>query len=140
MLTTGPLYFRLKFLSVFQYATIRDNFSQQAKIKRWHPGFFELCREGTAHGHCALAEYCECSFFAEFFSGMSDKELSPEEERARELECEITHLKKKYEEDWKKYYPYHLDAAYDDENGNPYDYGFGNDEEDEDSSDDWWKK
>lgn len=30
-----------------------------------------------------------------------------------------------------KYYPYHLDAAFDDEAGNPYDYGFGGADEDE---------
>ena len=39
-----------------------------------------------------------------------------------------------------KYYPYHLDAAYDDENGNPYDYGFGDDKDESDEADDWWKK
>jgi hypothetical protein len=30
-----------------------------------------------------------------------------------------------------KYYPYHLDKEYDDEYGNPYDYGIDNDEDDE---------
>jgi len=34
-----------------------------------------------------------------------------------------------------KYYPYHLDPNYDDENGNPYNYGFG----DEDDDDNWWQ-
>jgi hypothetical protein len=33
-----------------------------------------------------------------------------------------------------KYYPYHLDKDYDDENGNPHNYGL------EDDSDDWWRK
>ncbi|MEO8148306.1 MAG: hypothetical protein ABI723_11740 [Bacteroidia bacterium] len=121
-----------------QYAAIRDNFNQEAKVKRWHHGFFELCREGTEHGTCALEKYCHCAFFTEFFSGFIDEDLSPEQERARQLEIEVNHIKKKYDNDWMKYYPYHLDANYDDENGNPYDYGFGN--EDEDEEDDWWRK
>jgi hypothetical protein len=37
-----------------------------------------------------------------------------------------------------KYYPYHLDARYDDDSANPFDQG--PDEEDEDEADDWWKK
>ena len=36
-----------------------------------------------------------------------------------------------------KYYPYHLDKNYDDEKGNPYNYGFDDDEEDKD--DNWWR-
>jgi hypothetical protein len=123
-----------------QYASIRDNFNQQAKIKRWHMGFFELCRPGTAHGKCALGEYCQCAFYTELFSGFTDKEQSPEEERAMHLEIEIKHLQRKYGDDpgWMKYYPYHLDANYDDENGNPYNYGF--EDEDEESDDNWWRR
>ena len=30
-----------------------------------------------------------------------------------------------------KYYPFHLDANYDDENGNPYNYGFEDDGEED---------
>jgi len=120
-----------------QYAAIRSNFNQDAKIKRWHTGFFEVCLPGTDHGKCALGEYCQCAFYADFFSGFSDTILSPVEERALELEIEIKHLKRKYGAEWMKYYPYHLDANYDDENGNPYDYGFG--DEDEDEEDDWWR-
>jgi len=37
-----------------------------------------------------------------------------------------------------KYYPYHLDPEYDDEDGNPYDYGFGI-HEDDDLADSWKK-
>jgi hypothetical protein len=121
-----------------QYAAIRDQFNQRAKVKRWHYGFFELCRPGTEHGKCALGEYCQCAFYNDFFAGYTDEESSPEEERARALEIEITYLKRKHGSDWMKYYPYHLDAAYDDDNGNPFDYGLGGDEEDE--GDDWWKK
>src|SRR6266536_3227561 len=91
-----------------QYAAMRDNFNQEAKIKHWHMGFFELCRLGTEHGKCALGEYCQCAFYAELFSGFTDEELSPEEERVRELEIEIKHLKRKHSDDWMKYYPYHL--------------------------------
>jgi hypothetical protein len=102
-------------------------------------GFFELCRSGTPHGTCALGEHCQCRFYEELFAGFVDEDLSPEEERARALDCEITHLKRKYGDDWEKYYPYHLDPEYDDESGNPYDYGFGPDDE-EDDGDDWWRK
>jgi hypothetical protein len=35
-----------------------------------------------------------------------------------------------------KYYPYTLDANCDDENGNPHDYGFGGD----DDENDWWRQ
>jgi len=124
-----------------QYTAIRDNFDQEAKVKRWHMGFFEVCRPGTDHGACALGEeHCQCSFFAEFFAGFSDEELSPEEERARYLEIEITHLKNKYGDDWMKYYPYHLDPDYDDEYGNSHDYGLLGTDEDDDDDDDWWRK
>lgn len=121
-----------------QYAAIRENFDQQVKVKRWHMGFFALCRAGTEHGKCALGKYCQCAFYAELFSGFVDEELSPEEDRARELEIEVNHLKRKYGDEWMKYYPYHLDAKYDDENGESYNYGFEEDEEEE--NDDWWKK
>ena len=120
-----------------QYAAIRDNFDQEAKVKRWHMGFFQLCRPGTPHGECALGEHCQCRFYEEFWAGCVDEDLSPEEERARYLEIEIEHLKRKYGDDWEKYYPCHLDPGYDDEHGNPYDYGFG--QEDQDDSDDWWR-
>lgn len=113
-----------------QYATIRDNFDQLARVKVWHCGYFELCRPGTEHGKCTLGEYCQCAFYAEIRAGFIDEDLTPEEERRRELE--IRHLKWKYEDDWMRYYPYHLDPDYDDEDGNPYDYGFGEDgDEDE---------
>ena len=121
-----------------QYAALRDNFDQEAKIKRWHMGFFQLCRPGTTHCTCALGQHCQCQFYAELMAGFIDEHLSPEEERARLLECEITHLKRKYGEDWKKYYPYHLDPAYDDEKGQPYDYGLG--DEDEDDGAEWWRR
>ena len=98
-----------------QYATIRDNFCQEAKIKQWHMGFFQLCKPGTEHGECSLGDYCQCRFFEELFAGFSDEELSPEEERAIQL-----------------------DPDYDDENGNPYNYGF--DKEDDDDDDNWWRR
>lgn len=120
-----------------QYVCIRDNFNQQAKAKRWHIGFFELCSPGTAHGKCALGKYCQCAFYSEFFSGFEDEELSPEEERAMHLEIEIKHLKRKYGDDWMKYYPYYLDAKYDDENGNQENQGF--EDEDEQDDDNWWR-
>jgi hypothetical protein len=121
-----------------QYVAIRDNFNQTVKVKRWHMGFFSHCRPGTAHTQCALGEYCQCAFYSEFFKDMVDEDLTPEEERARALEIEVRHIQKKYGGDWMKYYPYHLDKNHDDENGNPYDYGFG--EEEDDDEDNWWRK
>ena len=121
-----------------QYAAIRDNFDQEATVKRWHMGFFQLCRPATPHGECALGEHCQCRFYEELCAGFVDEDLSPEEERARYLEIEVAHLKKKYGEDWEKCYPYHLDPEYDDEHGNPYDYGFG--QPDEPDPDDWWRR
>ncbi|MEA3497291.1 MAG: hypothetical protein U9R42_14785, partial [Bacteroidota bacterium] len=98
--------------------------------------FFQLCNPGTEHGKCSLGEYCHCRFYKELFEGFSDEELSPDEERTMQLECETNHLKRKYGNDWMKYYPYHLDPDYDDEKGNPYNYGFGGEDED----DNWWRK
>jgi hypothetical protein len=106
-----------------QYSTIRDNFNQDVKVKTWHMGFFALCKKGTQHGKCTLGEYCQCAFYAELFTNYINEQLSPEEERARVLKIEIQYLKRKHEDDWMKYYPYHLDKEYDDEYGNPYDYG-----------------
>ena len=120
-----------------QYEAIRDNFDQEVKVKRWHLGFFDLCRPGTEHKKCVLREYCQCAFYAELFSGFIDEDLTREEERVRELEFEIRHLKRKYGDEWMKYYPYHLDANYDDENGNPYNYGF---DDDDDEDDNWWRQ
>ena len=122
----------------FQYAAIRSNFNQLAKIKHLHMGFFELCSPGTVHGKCALGEYCQCAFYSELFKDFIDEALTPEEERANALEIEVNHIKRKYGDDWMKYYPYHFDKKYDDENGNPYDYGFGGDEDEEE--DNWWRK
>lgn len=112
-----------------QYATIRDMFNQTATLLQWQDGFFELCRPGTPHGKCALGDYCQCAFYAELFSGFVNEDLTPEEERARALEIEIRHLKRKYDDDWMKYYPYHLDSEYDHDDGRPYDYGLGEDED-----------
>ena len=123
-----------------QYAAIRDNFNQTVKVKQWHIGFFAHCRAATAHKQCALGEYCQCAFYAEFFKDMVDEDLSPEEERSRALKIEVNHIQKKYGDSWMKYYPYHLDKNYDDKNGNPYNYGFGENDEDEDDDDNWWRK
>ena len=113
-----------------QYATIRDNFNQEVKVKIRHMGFFDLCKPNTEHGKCALGKYCHCAFFADLLSDCIDEELSPEEERARALEIEVKHIQRKYGEDWMKYYPYHLDKEYDDEYGNPYNYGIDDEEDD----------
>ncbi len=121
-----------------QYATVRENFDQVAIVKQWNMGFFELCRPGTAHGECALGEYCHCRFYEEFWAGCVDEDLSPEEERARALEMEVEHIKRRHGEEWMKYYPYHLDPEYDDDDGNPYDYGF--DRAPNDDPADWWRK
>ena len=74
-----------------QYAAVRDNFDQEAKVKNWNIGFFQLCRPGTPHGACTLGEHCQCRFYAELFAGFVDEKRSPEEEGDRQLECEIRH-------------------------------------------------
>ncbi|MBC7873670.1 MAG: hypothetical protein H7Y01_06730 [Ferruginibacter sp.] len=119
-----------------QYAVIRDNFNQEAKVKRWHMGFFQFCQPGTEHKKCAFGDHCQCAFYEELFADCTDEELSPAEERARALEIEISHIKKKYGDDWMKYYPYHLDPEYDDDKGNPHNYGF---EDDDEMDDNWWR-
>jgi hypothetical protein len=125
---------------VIQYSCIRDNFNQEVRVRQWHMGFFENCREGTEHGKCALENYCQCAFFADMFSEFIEEDLTLAEERARELACEIKYIKRKHGDEWMKYYPYHLDSNYDDENGNPYNYDFPNEEEDDNDSDDWWRR
>jgi hypothetical protein len=120
-----------------QYAVLRDNFDQDIKVKQWHMGFFEHCRPGTEHGKCAAGKYCQCAFYAELFKGVSYEDLTPDEERARELEIEIQHLQRKYRGDWMKYYPYHLDSSYDDEEGNPYNYDLGDFEIDDEDDEHW---
>ena len=120
-----------------QYECVRDNFDQTAIVKVRNMGFFELCRPGTPHRSCALGLYCHCRFFKELCDGFIDEKLTPEEERARMLEIEVQHMKRKYGDDWRKYYPYHLDLEYDDEHGNPYEYGV-NLNDDADPAD-WWR-
>jgi hypothetical protein len=122
----------------FQYEAIRQNLNQKVKLKQWHLGFFELCKPNTAAKNCALGEYCQCAFYQELFADHLEENLPPAEERARALEIEVRHIKRKYDDDWMKYYPYHLDKNYDDENGNPYDYGFHKEEEDNEG-DEWWR-
>ena len=112
-----------------QYNALRQNFNQQATVKQWHMGFFEVCKENTTLKECPLSEYCQCLYFKKMFANFVDGELSPEEDRARALEIELNHIHRKYGDEWMKYYPYHLDANYDDEYSNPYNYGF--EEEDE---------
>jgi hypothetical protein len=122
-----------------QYTCIRENFDQEVKVKQWHMGFFAFCKPGTEHGKCSLGDFCQCAFYAELYSKFVEEDLTPEEERARDLEFEIRRIRKKYEHEWMKYYPYHLDKNYDDENGKPYNYGVDEEEED-DERDDWWRK
>jgi len=121
-----------------QYAALRANYDQEAIVKQWHMGFFQICREGGPHANCVLGAYCHCRLFQELFSNFVDEDLTPEEERARALEIEVAHIKRKYGDAWMKYYPYHLDPEYDDKDGNPYDYGFGI--HDDDDPADAWKK
>jgi hypothetical protein len=120
-----------------QCETIRQNFNQDVKVRQWHMGFFELCKPGTVHETCPLGQHCQCAFYTDLFKDMVHEELTPEEERARELEIEVQHIKRKYGDDWMKYYPYHLDPEYDDEHGNPYNYGIDTDEDEGD--DNWWR-
>lgn len=108
-----------------RYQVVRANFSQEAIQKQWHTGFFELCKTNKSHPDCLMGDYCHCAYFEELSANFVQEDLSPEEERQRKLEREVEQLKRKYGDDYMKYYPYHLDANYDDENGNPHDWGFG---------------
>lgn len=123
-----------------KYEVVRQHFKQEAIQKQWHMGFFELCFTNKSHPDCLMGEACQCAYFEEMSKNWVAENLTPEEERARELEIELQHIKRKYGDDYMKYYPYHLDANYDDENGNPYDYGFGDLEDDEEDDDQWWRK
>lgn len=116
-----------------QYNALRGNFDQVVKVKQWHQGFFALCKPGTSYDKCALGEFCQCAFIAELCSQFIDDDRTSEEQRAADLEMEISYLRKKHGCDWMKYYPYHLDKEYDDEYGNPYDYleGFYDDDDDD---------
>lgn len=122
-----------------KYQILQKNWKQEAIQKAWHYGFFNTCFEKKAHDECIMGAGCECRYFEELHASFEPDNRTPEEQRAAELEIELTHIKRKHGDDYMKYYPYHLDPKYDDENGNPYDYGFGDLEEDEDE-DDWWKK
>ncbi|GEM_PF-851249 len=122
-----------------RYEVVRTNFSQEAIQKQWHTGFFELCKTNQSNPDCLMGEECHCAYFEELSANFIQEDLSPAEERQRELEIELQHIKRKYGADYMKYYPYHLDPKYDDEHGNPHDYGFG-DVDDEKDEDNWWKQ
>ncbi len=121
-----------------EYEVLRTNFSQEAIVKRHHSGFFQTCKDGTDPANCIMGEACHCEYFNKMRKNWV--ELTPEEERRVHLEIEIKHLKRKHGDRWMRYYPYHLDPDYDDENGNPYDYGFGEDFDEDEEGDDWWRK
>ncbi len=124
-----------------EYEVLRANFRQEAIIKRWHIGLFSICPPNTPLDTCLMGEHCQCRFFDEMSANWIEEDLTPEEERARELQWEIQYLKKKHGDRWMRYYPYHLDPDYDDENGNPHDYGFGSlEDDDEEWEDDWWRR
>lgn len=108
-----------------KYQVLRAYYDQEQPMLRWHMGFFNECPDEKPFVQCLLGEKCHCRFFAEMRADFIDEDLSPEEERMRELDIEVRHIKRKHGDDWRKYYPYHLDPDYDDEFGNPYDYGFG---------------
>lgn len=115
-----------------EYTAMRAAWPQAIRVKRWHMGFFDWCLPDTLHGACALGEHCQCAFYESLREQFTDEPLSPEEERRRMLEIEIRHIQRKYGDDWMKHYPYHLDPEYDDEYGNPYDYGMGGEDDDDD--------
>ncbi|MEM1120003.1 MAG: hypothetical protein AAGJ18_06105 [Bacteroidota bacterium] len=122
-----------------KYQVVRQHFQQEAIQKEWHMGFFELCFTNTSHPDCLMGEACHCAYFEEMSKNWIEDTRTPEEQRAAELEIELQYLRRKYGDEYMKYYPYHLDPEYDDEEGNPFDYGFG-DEDDEEEDDQWWRK
>jgi hypothetical protein len=112
-----------------QYTAIKENFNQDVELKNWPFTHFRLCRPGTEHAKCVLGEYCPCAYDQRLLSGDNDEYLTPDEERIIELEITVEAIKRKYGDDWLKYYPYHLDPIFDDDDGNPWDYGMGNEED-----------
>lgn len=125
-----------------RYQVLRKYYDQERAMLQWNTDFFDVCPTEQTYDQCLLGEGCHCRFFDELRAGWIENELTPEEDRELELEMEIKHLQRKYGDEWIKYYPYHLDMDYDDEFGNPYDYGLGSidEEDDEEDDDDWWKK
>lgn len=123
-----------------QYKVMRKYWDQELPMLQHNMGFFETCPDENSIDTCLLGDKCHCRFFQEVGADFVEEDLTPEEERARELEIEVRHIKRKYGDDWMKYYPYHLDPDYDDEYGNSYDYGLGDFEEDDEEDDEWWKK
>jgi hypothetical protein len=123
-----------------QYRVMKAFWNQQLPMLQHNDGFFETCTDGNRIELCLLGDKCHCRFFREQFPDTDNEPITPEEERAMELDIEIRHIRKKYDDDWMKYYPYHLDPDYDDEYGNPFDYGFGDLNEDEDDDDNWWRR
>jgi hypothetical protein len=114
-----------------QYETIRQNFNQDVKVREWHYGFFEFCQPGTPLRACVLGEYCHCEFYQKLAENFVEENVSPEESRRRQLEIEINYLKRKYDADWMKYYPFHLDKDFDDESDDAFDEFDDNGQEDE---------
>lgn len=124
------------------YQVLRKYYDQELPMLQWNMDFFDVCPTKQTYEECLLGEGCHCRFMDEMRANQIVEELTPEEERARELDIEIRHIQRKYGDDWMKYYPYHLDPEYDDESGNPYDYGFGSfeDNDDDDDDDEWWRR
>jgi hypothetical protein len=133
------LVFQTNVPEAIQYEVIRENFDQTVRVMEWNDGFFEVCKSGRVTTSCLMGSHCQCAFYDDLFKDFVEEDLSPEHERARALEIEILHIRKKYGDDWMKYYPYHLDKDYDDEDGNPCDYGF-EDDGDDDDDDNWWRR
>ncbi len=83
-----------------QYKAIRAMFHQESTWLKWHMNFFEFCEDGQEHYICALGEHCQCGFFEEHFGTFSqDEPDEPEDDYWL-----IYDLKKRFGNDWKKYY------------------------------------
>ena len=74
------------------YQVLQSNYSQEAIQKRWHMGFFEICKTKKSHPDCLLGEKCHCAYFEELHANFIEEDLTPKEERERELELSLIHI------------------------------------------------
>ena len=91
-----------------KYEVVRTHFKQEAIQKRFHMGFFELCFSNKSHPNCLMGSECHCTYFEELSKKWVNDDLTPEELSKKALDAEAQRLKKKYGEDYMKYYPFKL--------------------------------
>lgn len=113
-----------------KYEVVRTHFKQEAIQKRFHMGFFELCFANKSHSDCLMGTECHCAYFEELSEKWINNDLTPEEEFKKSIEEEKQRLKKKYGDDYMKYYPFKLPSK-DNESDNVSDEDSGESKEED---------